>query len=141
MPMVEGTAPPRIQEYPVPAGSSPHDVAPAPDGTVWYTAQAAGKLGRLQPADGTVREVMLGEGSAPHGVIIGPDLTWRGDHWQANPTASADSQVRRAPEPDFDVLVRNVYKVLLTRGLIGCIIFSTDPETRALLTKLGVPPA
>jgi virginiamycin B lyase len=69
----EGAARPRIQEYPVPAGSSPHDVAPAPDGTVWYTAQAAGKLGRLQPADGTVREVLLGEGSAPHGVIIGPD--------------------------------------------------------------------
>jgi virginiamycin B lyase len=63
----------RVQEYPVPAGSSPHDVAPAPDGTVWYTAQAAGKLGRLEPADGTVREVALGEGSAPHGVIVGPD--------------------------------------------------------------------
>jgi DUF2075 family protein len=33
-----------------------------------------------------------------------------------------------------------VYKVLLTRGLIGCVIYSTDPETRALLAKLGVPP-
>jgi len=27
-----------IQEYAVPAGTHPHDVAPAPDGTVWYTA-------------------------------------------------------------------------------------------------------
>jgi virginiamycin B lyase len=68
-----GVAPPRTQEYAVPAGSSPHDVAPAHDGTVWYTAQAAGKLGRLEPADGTVREIPLGEGSAPHGVIVGPD--------------------------------------------------------------------
>jgi virginiamycin B lyase len=68
-----GAAPPRAQEYVVPAGSSPHDVAPAPDGTVWYTAQAAGKLGRLDPADGKVSEVALGEGSAPHGVIVGPD--------------------------------------------------------------------
>jgi hypothetical protein len=48
------------------------------------------------------------------GVVIGPDLVWRGDRWQANPTASADTQVRRAA--NFDVLVRNVYKVLLTRG-------------------------
>jgi hypothetical protein len=40
---------------------------------------------------------------------------------------------------NFDVLVRNVYKVLLTRGLVGCVIYSTDPETRALLTKLGIP--
>jgi uncharacterized protein len=72
------------------------------------------------------------------GVIIGPDLVRRGDRWQTNPTASADSQVRRAP--NFDLLVRNVYKVLLTRGLIGCVIYATDPETRALLVELGIPP-
>ena len=57
----------------MPAGSGPHDVAPARDGTVWYTAQAAGKLGRLDPATGKVTEVPLGDGSAPHGVIVGPD--------------------------------------------------------------------
>jgi virginiamycin B lyase len=28
-----------VREYPVPAGSRPHDVAPARDGGVWYTAQ------------------------------------------------------------------------------------------------------
>jgi uncharacterized protein len=39
------------------------------------------------------------------------------------------------------MLVRNFYKVLLTRGLIGCVIYSTDPETRALLAKLGVSSA
>jgi virginiamycin B lyase len=63
----------RVREYPVPAGSHPHDVAPAPDGTVWYTAQATGKLGRLDPETGKVTEVPLGDGSAPHGVIVGPD--------------------------------------------------------------------
>jgi virginiamycin B lyase len=63
----------RVTEYEVPAGSHPHDVAPAPDGTVWYTAQAEGKLGRLDPATAKVTEVQLGEGSAPHGVIVGPD--------------------------------------------------------------------
>ena len=57
----------------MPAGSHPHDVAPAPDGTVWYTAQATGKLGRLDPATGQTTEVPLGDGSAPHGVIVGPD--------------------------------------------------------------------
>src|SRR5919197_3008148 len=63
----------RVQEYPVPVGSHPHDVAPARDGGVWYTAQAIGKLGWLDPASGKVREIALGEGSAPHGVIVGPD--------------------------------------------------------------------
>jgi virginiamycin B lyase len=57
----------------VPVGSHPHDVAPAPDGTVWYTAQAVGELGRLDPATGKITEVPLGDGSAPHGVIVGPD--------------------------------------------------------------------
>ncbi len=59
--------------YPVPAGSRPHDVAPAPDGSVWYTAQAIGELGRLDPATGQTRHIKLGAGSAPHGVIVGPD--------------------------------------------------------------------
>ncbi|MCZ7588239.1 MAG: hypothetical protein M5U27_05120 [Gaiella sp.] len=62
-----------VREYPVPAGSHPHDVAPAADGTVWYTAQASGKLGRLDPVTGKVTEVPLGDGSAPHGVIVGRD--------------------------------------------------------------------
>jgi virginiamycin B lyase len=64
---------PRVQEYDVPAGSRPHDVAVAADGSVWYTAQSTGKLGRLDPATGRVEEVDLGSGSRPHGVIVGPD--------------------------------------------------------------------
>jgi virginiamycin B lyase len=62
-----------IQEYPVPKGSRPHDVAPAPDGTVWYSAQGSGELGRLDPATGQTRRIKLGERSSPHGVIVGPD--------------------------------------------------------------------
>jgi virginiamycin B lyase len=62
-----------VQYYVVPEGDGPHDVAPAADGSVWYTAQATGALGRLDPQTGKVRRVPLGEGSAPHGVIVGPD--------------------------------------------------------------------
>jgi virginiamycin B lyase len=46
---------------------------PAPGGSVYYTAQATGKLGILDPKTGRVEEVALGERSAPHGVIVGPD--------------------------------------------------------------------
>jgi virginiamycin B lyase len=62
-----------MQEYAVPAGSHPHDVAPAADGGIWYTAQTKGVLGWLDPNTGEVREIPLGTGSAPHGVIVGPD--------------------------------------------------------------------
>ncbi|MDQ3006531.1 MAG: lyase [Chloroflexota bacterium] len=77
VPITENTSAPdqySIQEYPVPAGTHPHDVAPAPDGgTVWYTAQHMGALGRLDPETGKTRHIPLGSGSAPHGVIVGPD--------------------------------------------------------------------
>jgi len=66
-----------IKEYPVPSGSHPHDVAPALDGGVWYTAQHQGALGHLDPGGnngrGNTRHIPLGRGSAPHGVIVGPD--------------------------------------------------------------------
>jgi virginiamycin B lyase len=66
-------AAPTIEEFAVPAGSRPHDVAPAPDGSVWYTAQRMGELGRLDPQTGETQHIPLGSGSAPHGVIVGPD--------------------------------------------------------------------
>jgi virginiamycin B lyase len=62
-----------VREYRVPAGSHPHDVAPARDGGVWYTAQHVGALGHLDPRTGRTRHIALGSGSAPHGVIVGPD--------------------------------------------------------------------
>jgi virginiamycin B lyase len=62
-----------VREYGVPAGTRLHDVAPARDGGVWYTAQGSGELGWLNPKTGRVRHVRLGAGSAPHGVIVGPD--------------------------------------------------------------------
>jgi virginiamycin B lyase len=68
-----GRAAVRIREYSVPAGTHPHDVAPARDGGVWYTAQGSGRLGWLDPRSGRTRHVALGAGSAPHGVIVGPD--------------------------------------------------------------------
>ncbi|HUG16941.1 MAG TPA: hypothetical protein VMM78_18175 [Thermomicrobiales bacterium] len=68
--MVNG---PAWQQYPVPAGSRPHDVAPAADGGVWYTAQGSGELGWLDPVTGETLHIPLGPGSAPHGVIVGPD--------------------------------------------------------------------
>jgi virginiamycin B lyase len=61
--------------FDVPRGAHPHDVAaaPAPGGPVYYTAQATGKLGLLDPKTGKVEEIPLGMRSAPHGVVVGPD--------------------------------------------------------------------
>ena len=66
-----------VVSFPVPAGSRPHDVAPALDGGIWYTAQRAEALGYLDPETGETRHIPLGAGSAPHGVIVDNDgLAW-----------------------------------------------------------------
>ncbi len=59
--------------YQLPPGAYPHDVAPAPDGRVWYSGQQRGFLGRFDPKTGKNEEIPLGPGAAPHGVIVGPD--------------------------------------------------------------------
>jgi virginiamycin B lyase len=61
--------------FAVPSGAHPHDVAPAADGGVWYTAQHQGALGYLDPNTGETVHIPLGPGSRPHGVITAPDGT------------------------------------------------------------------
>lgn len=95
-----------VAYYPVPNGAHPHDVAPAPDGKVWYTAQHQGALGLLDPLTGKTVHVPLGPNSAPHGVIVGPDLAaWVTDSG-LNAIVRVDSKthaVRRFPLPEgFD---------------------------------------
>ncbi|WP_326739349.1 DUF2075 domain-containing protein [Streptomyces sp. NBC_01022] len=74
------------------------------------------------------------------GVIMGPDLVWRTDQWVVNRTASKDPIFTKAtPDPEVHRLIRNTYKVLLTRGMVGTMIYSTDPETRDKLRSLVHP--
>jgi hypothetical protein len=54
--------------------------------------------------------------------------------WEPNAAASHDPSVREAD--NFGLLTRSTYKVLLTRGLQGCIIHSVD-QTRNMLAGLG----
>jgi uncharacterized protein len=74
-----------------------------------------------------------------NGVIIGPDLVWRDGAWIARREFNKDPDFRnrtRVSDLEFDRLVRNVYKVLLTRGLVGTLITSTDAATRDHLRGL-----
>jgi virginiamycin B lyase len=75
----------RVQSWPLNAASRTgiHDVAPAPDGGVWYSAQASGHLGYFDPKTGKNELVDLGSGSKPHGVVQGPDkAAWLTDGGQ-----------------------------------------------------------
>jgi hypothetical protein len=107
-------------------------VGGAPPAALWATDRAGfGQVGCVYTAQGFEYDW--------NGVIIGPDLVWRGDGWRAVREASKDPDFRsrtRVTEHEFGRLVRNVYKVLLTRGMIGTVIYSPDPETNQMLREL-----
>ena len=64
-----------MQSWPLntPRRTGIHDLAPASDGGVWFTAQRSGHLGWFDPRTGATELIALGSGSSPHGVIRGPD--------------------------------------------------------------------
>ncbi|MFE0800205.1 DNA/RNA helicase domain-containing protein [Streptomyces sp. NPDC058812] len=106
-------------------------VSGAPPAALWATDPAGfAQVGCVYTAQGFEYDWS--------GVIIGPDLLWRGDRWITDRAASKDPVFKKStPDADVDRLIRNTYKVLLTRGMVGTIVWSTDPETRAKLRQLA----
>ena len=107
-----------------------------PPSPLWATDPAGfGQVGCIYTAQGFEYDFA--------GVIIGPDLVWRTDRWVAVRSANRDPSLRSTKsvsDEEFDRLVRNVYKVLLTRGMQGVGIYSPDPETQAFLrSKVSRP--
>ncbi|WP_059010924.1 DUF2075 domain-containing protein [Streptomyces specialis] len=101
----------------------------APASALWATEAAGfGQIGCIYTAQGFEY--------AWNGAIFGHDLVWRGTDWRAVRSASEDRSVTRASPRDFHRLLRNTYKVLLTRGLVGTVLYSTDAETRTMLRSL-----
>jgi len=60
-----------IHEWDLPTPSSrPHDPAVGADGALWYTAQEANAIGRLDPATGEIKQFALKTPhSGPHGLV------------------------------------------------------------------------
>jgi virginiamycin B lyase len=83
---------PQTRTFPLPNQTFIHDVAPAPGGLIWWTAQHDGKLGILDPVTGANSFVDLGPNSRPHGVIQSRDgKAWVTDGGQ-NAIVSYDPQ-------------------------------------------------
>ncbi|MEJ2875886.1 MULTISPECIES: DNA/RNA helicase domain-containing protein [unclassified Saccharothrix] len=70
------------------------------------------------------------------GVIMGPDLVRRGGEWVAHPKESHDSWVNGLTAEQYLPLALNIYRVLASRAMFGCRLYSTDPETQAFLLSL-----
>ncbi|MGW4462969.1 DNA/RNA helicase domain-containing protein [Micromonospora sp. NPDC004704] len=106
-----------------------------PTSAYWATDPAGfGQIGCIYTAQGFEYDW--------NGVIIGPDLVVRDGQFTTRLGASRDPAFNgeEPPSPeDADPLLKNAYKVLLTRGLKGVLIYSTDAATHRFLADLVGP--
>ena len=107
-------------------------IGDAPPSALWATEEGGfGQVGCIYTAQGFEYDWS--------GVIFGPDLVWRDGRFVSVRSANRDPEFRnrtRVSDADFDRLVRNTYKVLLTRGMQGTMLYSTDAQTRVALRGL-----
>ncbi|HVZ55759.1 MAG TPA: DUF2075 domain-containing protein [Chitinophagaceae bacterium] len=93
-----------------------------PKASVWaYSPNGINQVGCIYTAQGFEFDYV--------GVIFGKDLVYRfGRGWVGNPAESFDTVVKRSKDRFID-LVKNTYRVLLTRGMKGCYVYFLDKET------------
>ena len=72
------------------------------------------------------------------GVIFGQDLVYD-NGWRGNRKVSQDAVVKKAPEVEFIHLVRQTYRVLLTRGMKGCYVYFIDKNSDRLFRSRMEP--
>ena len=75
------------------------------------------------------------------GVIIGPDLIYNTESHKIETVKSAtrDPMLRTAPNEatmTYDDYVRNIYRVLMTRGMKGCFLYICDENLRNYMKQL-----
>ena len=106
------------------------------DGSLWIqAADSVSEVGCIHTCQGLEVDYV--------GVIIGDDLIVRNGEVITNPNARAKTDKSISgfkkllkTNPDLaikkaDGIIRNTYRTLMTRGMKGCYVFCTDPETQA----------
>ena len=114
------------------------------DGSLWIMApHSVEQVGCIHTCQGLELEYV--------GVIIGPDLVVRDGMIVTDPSQRDrhDKSIRGhkamakrdavSAKKLTDLIIKNTYRTLMTRGMKGCFIYSTDPETSGYFrSRLGV---
>lgn len=141
---------------PLPNGSLVEDVVAGGFRRPWNAKSGAGRLAKEIPPENLwaydprgidqVGCIYTAQGFEFDyvGVIFGKDLLYRhGTGWTGDKGQSFDTVVKRSGER-FGDLVKNTYRVLLTRGMKGCFVCFLDKETEQFVKsrteKIGAPP-
>jgi len=125
-----------VHEYALAPGARPRRVAAAPDGALYYTDFARGRLGRLDPATGASQEWLTPDGasSAPYAIAVGRD----GDVWLSESAPKPSTLVRFHPDTQtfesmklpYGGVVRNM---AVTRD--GHLFFASSDTDRVYLVS------
>ncbi len=94
-----------------------------PKSNVWaYDPNGIDQIGCVYTAQGFEFDYV--------GVIFGKDLVYDFDEqsWKGYPENSSDTVVKRS-KAKFTDLVKNTYRVLLSRGMKGCYVYFMDKDT------------
>ena len=121
----------RVGEWHRPWNVKPeHSVPDAPKSDLWSTdRRGVGQIGCVYTAQTFEYDW--------NGVIIGPDLLFRNGKFTVDRTASSDPAFRDSVDDAIvDRCVRNAYHVLLTRGVVGTVVYAVDPATHNELRRL-----
>lgn len=119
----------------------------ASDGNLWIIApESVNEIGCIHTCQGLEMEYV--------GVIVGLDLIVRNGKIITDPSkrAKTDASLKgykkaltRNPEEaqkKADLIIKNTYRTLMTRGMKGCYVYFTDPETAAYFkSRTFVQPA
>ncbi len=110
------------------------------DGMLWIISpKSVNQIGCIHTCQGLEVDYV--------GVIMGDDLVIRNGNWVCRPEfrASSDksihglkSLIKRDPEKGKEManlIIKNTYRTLMTRGMKGCFLYSTDEETLEWITK------
>nr|WP_206314387.1 DUF2075 domain-containing protein [Streptomyces coryli] len=107
-----------------------HEVADAPPSYRWSTdPRGVGQIGCVYTAQTFEYDW--------NGVIIGPDLCFRNGKFEVQRKGSRDPAFRsNVDDATVARCVRNAYHVLLTRGVVGTLVYAVDPAAQQALRRL-----
>lgn len=113
------------------------------DGSLWIISpESVSEVGCIHTCQGLEVDYI--------GVIIGDDLIVRDGQviTNANKRSKNDSSVRgykKLLQEDpvegaklLDLIIKNTYRTLMTRGMKGCYVYCTDEETARYFRQAGV---
>ena len=110
------------------------------DGSLWIVSpESVNQIGCIHTCQGLEVDHI--------GVIIGDDLVIRSGTWVSQPDKrdKHDKSMRgwkklmseqpKTASKHIESIIKNTYRTLMTRGMKGCIVYSTDKETREWLKE------